>query len=144
MTQILSQFAINVSDMERSLEFWHDVCELPIVNRVETPDFVEVMLQSEHGGSRLQLAHHFDGDSPIDMGTAMWKIYVNTSDCQRVYDRAITAGCESVTEPTEPEQWPVVLAFVRDPDGYLVEFVEHKEGTRPGVPDPKTVGGASS
>ena len=60
MTQILSQFAINVRDMDTALEFWHDVCELPIVNRVETDAFVEVMLQSEHGGSRLQLAQHFD------------------------------------------------------------------------------------
>ncbi len=140
MTQILSQFCINVSDMDKALSFWHEVCELPIVNRVETDDFVEVMLQSEHGGSRLQLAQHYANTGPIDMGTAMWKIYLNTSDCRRVYDRAIAAGCESVTEPQETERWPVILAFVKDFDGYLVEFVEHKEGTRPGVPDPKTVG----
>ncbi|NIR39812.1 MAG: VOC family protein [Actinobacteria bacterium] len=140
MTQILSQFAINVRDMDRALEFWRDVCELPVVNRVETPTFVEVMLQSEHGGSRLQLAHHFDDDDPIEIGTGIWKIYVNTSDCRGLYDRAIAAGCESVSEPTKPDQWPVTLAFVKDFDGYLVELVEHHEGTRPGVPDPKQVG----
>ncbi len=81
-----------------------------------------------------------DPDEPVEMGTSVWKIYINTSDCRRVYERAIAAGCESVMEPTEPEQWPIVLAFVNDFDGYLVEFVEHKEGTRPGVPDPKKVG----
>ena len=139
MTKILSQFCINVSDMDKALEFWHDVCELPIANRVETDDFIEVMLQSEHGGSRLQLAQHFSNEGPIDMGTAMWKIYLNTSDCRRVYDRAIAAGYKSVTAPVEPDRWPVIIAFVEDPDGYLVEFVEHKEGTRPGVPDPKKV-----
>ena len=140
MTQILSQFCINVSDMDKALEFWHDVCELPISNRVETDDFIEVMLQSEHGGSRLQLAQHFENEGrPIDMGNSVWKIYLNTSDCRRVYQRAIDAGCESVTEPQETEQWPVILAFVKDFDGYLVEFVEHKNGTRPGVPDPKLV-----
>ncbi len=139
MTQILSQFCINVSDMDKALEFWHGVCELPIANRVETDDFVEVMLQSEHGGSRLQLAQHYANEGPIDMGNSVWKIYLNTSDCQRVYDRAIAAGCESVTEPMDTERWPVILAFVKDFDGYLVEFVEHKNGTRPGVPDPKKV-----
>ena len=139
MTQILSQFCINVSDMDKALEFWHGVCELPIANRVETDDFVEVMLQSEHGGSRLQLAQHYANEDPIDMGNSVWKIYLNTSDCQRVYDRAIAAGCESVTEPMDTERWPVILAFVKDFDGYLVEFVEHKNGTRPGVPDPKKV-----
>ena len=36
-----------------------------------------------------------DREGPIDMGTAMWKLYVNTHDCQGVYDRAIAAVCES-------------------------------------------------
>ena len=65
---------------------------------------------------------------------------LNTSDCQRAYDRAIAAGCESVTAPVETERWPVIVAFVHDFDGYLVEFVEHKNGTREGVPDPKKLG----
>ena len=128
MTQILGQFCINVEDIDRAIEFWEGVCEL------------EAVLQSPHGGSRLQLAQQKDQDGPIDMGTAMWKIYINTSDCQAVYDRAIAAGCESVTEPQKLDRWPVTVAFVKDFDGYLVEFVEHAEGTRPGVPDPKKVG----
>ena len=73
------------------------------------------------------------------MGTAMWKLYVNTSDCKRLYQRAIDAGCESVMEPQDLDRWPVIVAFVKDFDGYLIEFVEHKEGTRVGVPDPKNV-----
>jgi lactoylglutathione lyase len=31
------------------------------------------------------------------------------------------------------------MAYVKDYDGYLVEFVEYHEGTPPGVPDPKHV-----
>ncbi len=139
MTQILGQFCINVRDIERALEFWEGVCELELQHRTEIPGVLEAVLQSPHGGSRMQLAQHLERDEPIDMGTAMWKLYVNTSDCQAVYDRAIAAGCESVTEPTTLDRWPVIVAFVKDFDGYLVEFVEHKEGTREGVPDPKAV-----
>jgi lactoylglutathione lyase len=29
-----------------------------------------------------------------------------------------------VTEPQQLEQWPVIAAFVKDPDGYLVEILE--------------------
>ena len=139
MTQILGQFCINVRDIDRALEFWEGVCELELQHRTEIPTALEAVLQSPHGGSRMQLAQQLDNDAPIDMGTAMWKLYVNTSDCQAVYDRAIAAGCESVTEPTTLDRWPVIVAFVKDFDGYLVEFVEHKEGTREGVPDPKAV-----
>jgi len=137
MTQILGQFCINVKDIEKSLEFWEGVCELPLHHRTEIPGVLEAVLQAHEGGSRIQLAQHLDNTDPIDMGTAMWKLYVNTSDCKRLYKRAIEAGCESVMEPEELERWPVTVAFVKDFDGYLIEFVEHHEGTRAGVPDPK-------
>ena len=140
MTQILGQFCINVADIDRAIEFWEGVCELELQHRTEIPVAYEAVLQSPHGGSRLQLAQQKDQDGPVDMGTAMWKIYINTSDCQAVYDRAVAAGCESVTPPQKLDRWPVTVAFVKDFDGYLVEFVEHHEGTRPGVPDPKKVG----
>lgn len=143
MTQILGQFCINVRDIERAIEFWEGVCELELQHRTEIPAAYEAVLQSPHGGSRLQLAQQKEPeagpDAPIDMGTAMWKIYINTSDCQAVYDRAIAAGCESVTPPQKLDRWPVTVAFVKDFDGYLIEFVEHAEGTREGVPDPKKV-----
>ena len=139
MTQILGQFCINVEDMDRALSFWVDVCELELQHRTEIPGVLEAVIQSPHGGSRMQLAQHLDNEGPIDMGSAMWKLYVNTSDCKRLYQRAIDAGCESVMEPQDLDRWPVTVAFVKDHDGYLVEFVEHHEGTRPGVPDPKKV-----
>ncbi len=139
MTQILGQYCINVEDMDRAIGFWVDVCELELQHRTEIPGVHEAVVQSPHGGSRLQLAQHLDHEGPIDMGTAMWKIYVNTSDCKRLHQRAIDAGCESVMAPQDLDRWPVIVAFVKDFDGYLIEFVEHKEGTRHGVPDPKKV-----
>ncbi|HXY91345.1 MAG TPA: VOC family protein, partial [Acidimicrobiia bacterium] len=99
----------------------------------------EAILQSPHGGSRLQLAQKLNDDRPIDMGNAMWKLYVNTSDCQALYDRAVGAGCRSMTAPGRLDRWPVTVAFVENADGYLIEFVEYHEGTNPGVPDPKRV-----
>jgi lactoylglutathione lyase len=71
------------------------------------------------------------------MGTAMWKLYVNTDDCQAIYDRAVAAGCESVSAPARLDRWPVTVAFIKDFDGYLIELIEYHEGTPTGVPDPK-------
>ena len=140
MENSLGQYCINVSDIERSVEFWEKIVGIPVQSRTEIPGVKEVVLQAEAGGSRIQLAQHLDHEGPIDMGSAMWKIYINTSDCERVYARAIAAGCESVQAPTKLDRWPVTIAFVKDFDGYLIEFVEHHEGTREGVPDPKRVG----
>jgi lactoylglutathione lyase len=143
MVSILSQYCINVSDIDRAIAFWDGVVGIPLQSRTEIPNAKEAVLQSPAGGSRMQLAQHLDHEGPIDMGTAMWKLYVNTDDCQALYDRAVAAGCESVSAPSRLERWPVTIAFVKDFDGYLVEFVEYHEGTPPGVPDPKKVGGSS-
>jgi lactoylglutathione lyase len=133
MENTLGQYCINVSDLERSVSFWQDVVGIPVQSRTDIPGAREVVLQAEVGGSRIQLAQHDDNDGPIDMGTAMWKIYVDTDDCRALYDRAIAAGCESVTPPQELDRWPVTVAFVKDPDGYLIELVQNHEGRRPSL-----------
>jgi len=140
MENSLGQYCINVRDLERSVAFWTDVVGIPVQSRTEIPTAREVVLQAEVGGSRLQLAQQLDQDGPIEMGTAVWKLYVDTDDCQAVYDKAIAAGCESVSEPARLDRWPVTMAYVKDRDGYLIEFVEYHEGTPEGVPDPKKVG----
>jgi lactoylglutathione lyase len=129
----LGQFCIYVRDMDKALEFWNGVVGLPISSRTDIPNVKEVVLQAEVGGSRIQLAQKLDTDEPIDMGTAMWKIYVDSDDCQAVYDRAMAAGCESVREPAPLDRWPVTVAFVKDFDGYLIEIVQNHEGRRPSL-----------
>jgi lactoylglutathione lyase len=133
MENSLGQYCINVSDLERSVAFWEGVVGIPVQSRTEIPGAKEVVLQAEIGGSRIQLAQHDDNDGTIDMGTAVWKLYVDTDDCQAVYDKAIAAGCESVTPPQQLDRWPVTIAFIKDPDGYLIEFVQNHEGRRPAL-----------
>lgn len=140
MVSILSQYCINVSDLDRSIDLWENVIGIPVVGRTDIETAREAVLMSPHGGSRMQLAQQLDNDGPIDMGTAMWKLYVNTDDCADLFARAVAAGCEPVMEPQQLDRWPVTVAFVKDYDGYLLEFVEYHEGTQPGVPDPKKVG----
>jgi lactoylglutathione lyase len=133
MENSLGQYCINVSDLDRSVRFWEEVVGIPVQSRTDIPTAKEVVLQAEVGGSRIQLAQQLGQDGPIDMGTAMWKLYVDTDDCQAVYDKAIAAGCESVSPPQQLDRWPVTVAFIKDPDGYLIEFVQNHEGKRPSL-----------
>ena len=92
MENSLGQYCINVTDLDSSVEFWSEVIGIPVQSRTEIPTAKEVVLQAEVGGSRIQLAQQLDQDGPIDMGTAMWKLYVDTEDCQALYDKAIALG----------------------------------------------------
>ena len=58
MVSILSQYCINVSDIEKSIEFWDGVIGIPLQSRTEIPNAKEAILQSPAGGSRMQLAQH--------------------------------------------------------------------------------------
>ena len=41
----------------------------------------------------------------------------------KTFQTAVAQGATVESEPQRMERWPVSIAFVRDPDGYLVEFV---------------------
>jgi lactoylglutathione lyase len=119
----VDQYCINVSDLQKSVDFYEGAIGLEITHRVEEKDFREVILAGE-SGNRIQLAWQRNQDGPIEHGNGFWKLYLQTDDCKGLYQRCMDAGAESVLEPQELEQWPVIAAFVKDPDGYLVEILE--------------------
>jgi lactoylglutathione lyase len=137
MTSILAQYCINVSDLERAIGFWEGIIGIPVLRRRDIPGAKEAVLQATAGGSRLQLAEHFDQHGPIEMGNGLWKLYVNTDDCKGLYEKAIAAGCESVSPPSILEQWNVTMAYIKDFDGYLIELVEYAGASPAGLPDPR-------
>ncbi|MEQ8842310.1 MAG: VOC family protein [Acidimicrobiales bacterium] len=124
MPTTVAQYCINVTDLERSVRFYEDLIGLPVQTRIETDDFSEIVLAAHDGGGRLQLAYHRDQDGPIDHGNALWKIYFNVEDAEETHRRVVEAGYESESAPKQLDRWPVTVAFVRDPDGYLIELLQ--------------------
>ena len=121
MATTIGNVAINVADLERSERFYVDVLGLEVLNRIQTPDVKESFIGSSAGGSQLALAQHSD-DRPIEAGGGMWKVYVATDDADGLFRRAVAAGAEPVADPKHLERFRVTIAFVRDPDGHLVEL----------------------
>jgi lactoylglutathione lyase len=124
----LNQYCIYVSDLERTIAFY-ELLGLACTSRTDIPAHKEAILENTSRGGKIQLAQQLENDAPIDMGGAMWKLYVDTDDCATLYRRAIAAGHRSIMEPMKPERWPVTIAFLADPDGYQVELVERHPDT---------------
>jgi lactoylglutathione lyase len=123
MASWLGQYCINVTDLERSVAFY-TALGLENTSRTEIPQAFEAIVEHPAGGSKLQLAQQKEPAEPFDLGTGLWKLYVNTHDIASTYDAALAAGAQVQSKPQRLEQWPVTIAFVLDPDGYLVEIVE--------------------
>ena len=123
MTSWLGQYCLNVTDLDRSVAFYEGL-GLTCTSRTEIPQAFEAIVEHPGAGSKLQLARQKDHDGPVDLGTAFWKLYVNTSDVAGLFERATAAGAVVEAKPERLDRWPVSVAFVRDPDGYQVELVE--------------------
>ena len=120
----LGQYCIYVSDLERTVSFYEAI-GLTCTSRTDIPNVKEAILENADGkGGKIQLAQKLDGGSPIDMGTAMWKLYVHTDDCEGLHRQAVDAGHREMMKPMKLEQWNATVSFVLDPDGYQVELVQ--------------------
>ncbi len=125
----LGQYCVNVTDLDESVRFF-ETLGLTNTSRTEIPNAFEgIMEDAGLKGGKLQLAQQKEQDGPIDHGNAFWKLYVSTNDIERQYRAAMDAGYSSDLAPMRQERWPVTIAFLRDPDGYLVELQQRHPWT---------------
>jgi lactoylglutathione lyase len=137
MTSWLRQFCIHVSDIDATIKFY-ETLGLECTSRTKiTDDIDEAVIENPGKGGWIQLAKNRTIKGPIDMGSSMWKLYVYTDNCQAAYDRAMAAGYESHTAPKKADRWPTTIAFIKDPDGYLVELCQRDE-----IPTARNAGGS--
>jgi lactoylglutathione lyase len=137
MAAWIRQFCIHASDLDVSIKFYETLGLECTARTIITDDIEEAIIENPERGAWIQLAKNKTIKGPIDMGTAVWKLYVYTDDCQAMYDRAMAIGAESVTPPKKIERWPNTLAFIKDPDGYLIEILQRDER-----PPGRTAGGS--
>jgi lactoylglutathione lyase len=123
MASRVGQYCINVTDLERSTRFYSEVLGLDIEQRFDIPEASEVLLGSKDSDGKIQLAQQKNQQGPIVHG-AVYKLYLYTDDCKKVYERALAFGSKSKMEPQVLTEWNCTVAFVLDPDGYPVEIVQ--------------------
>ncbi len=132
MTSWFRQFCIYVSDIDATIRFY-ETLGLTCTSRTQiTDDIEEAMIENPDRGGWIQLAHDRSKPDAVQPGTSVWKLYVYTDDCQGLHDRAVAAGYRSHMAPERLERWPVLMAYIEDPDGYLVELLQRDVPATPG------------
>jgi lactoylglutathione lyase len=131
MPSTVGQYCIYVSDIKRSEQFYTELIGLKVQSRTEIDDVHEIVLAADQGGGRLQLAERYNAGQAVDHGFALWKFYMNVDDCQATHDRVVGAGYTSTMAPQRLDRWPVIVAFVDDPDGYNIELIQYVDGAKP-------------
>jgi predicted enzyme related to lactoylglutathione lyase len=121
---------ITVSDPEAALAFYRDALGLPVAQDVSSGGHRWITL-GEEGGTQIVLSDPQGGRSAED-GEALEELVVKglmgpwvfaTDDLDGLFDRAVAAGAEVVSEPTDQPWGPRDAAF-RDPSGNVVRVMQ--------------------
>lgn len=120
---------LRVTDLERSLAFYTDVLAMKLLRRQDYPagkfTLVFVGYQDERDGAVLELTHNWGVDSYV-LGTAYGHIAVEVDDAALACDLARQKGGKVTREAGPMLHGTTVIAFVEDPDGYKIEFIQKK------------------
>jgi lactoylglutathione lyase len=109
-----------VQDVEASVEFYERAFGLERRLLHESGEYAEL----ETGATALAFASRelaAQNVAGLDPGSAGFEVCLVTEDVATAFARAVEAGAAAVIEPaTKP--WGQDVAYVRDPDGVLVEI----------------------
>jgi lactoylglutathione lyase len=120
---------IRVGDLERSIDFYTKVLGMRVLRRRDYPEgrFTNCFVgyDDESKSAVLELTHNWDTKS-YELGTGYGHVAVEVEDAYKACDEVTRRGGK-VTRPAGPmKHGTTVIAFVEDPDGYKIEFVQRK------------------
>jgi len=118
---------IRVGDLERSIDFYTNVLGMKLLRRKDYPDgkftlaFVGYGDESEH--AVIELTHNWD-TKKYDLGNGFGHIALAFEDVHKACESVKAKGGKVTREPGPMKFGGSVIAFVEDPDGYKIEFIQ--------------------
>jgi lactoylglutathione lyase len=118
---------LRVGNLDRSLDFYTNVLGMRVLRKKDYPDgkftLAFVGYQDEADGAVLELTHNWDTDH-YDLGNAYGHIAIEVDDAYAACEKVKAKGGQVVREAGPMKHGTTVIAFVQDPDGYKIEFIQ--------------------
>ncbi|WP_428034386.1 lactoylglutathione lyase [Amphritea sp.] len=117
---------LRVTDLQKSISFYTEILNMKLLRRKDFPDgkFTLAFLGygPESDNTVLELTHNWETDS-YEMGNAYGHIAIEVEDVYASCEKIKSLGGQVVREPGPMMHGSTILAFVRDPDGYMIELL---------------------
>ncbi len=121
---------LRVGNLDKSLEFYTQVLGMKLLRRKDYPDgkftLAFVGYQDEASGTVLELTHNWD-TSAYNLGDGFGHIAVEVDDAYQACENAKKMGGKVTREAGPMKHGTTVIAFIEDPDGYKIEFIQKKQ-----------------
>ena len=122
----LAYTSYSVLDQKRALDFYVGLLGMTERQRITpSPGVTEIVLGFDKERTPgILLMHRADRTTPYQIGDGFSRTIIHVSDVQAMVQRLTQAKVAIVRPPTEVADLKLTYAMVRDPDGYLIEFIE--------------------
>ncbi|MBY8073259.1 lactoylglutathione lyase [Vibrio fluvialis] len=123
---------LRVGDLDRSIEFYTQVMGMKLLRKNENAEYKYTLAFLGYGdeseGAVIELTYNW-GVENYDMGNAYGHIAIGADDIYATCDAIKAAGGNVTREPGPVKGGTTHIAFVKDPDGYMVELIQNKQAT---------------
>ena len=120
---------LRVGDLQRSVKFYTETLGMKLLRTTDRPDqkysLAFVGYDNEEKTAVLELTYNY-GVEKYEMGGAFGHIAIGVPDVAGACARVRGAGGKVTREPGPVKGGTTVIAFVEDPDGYKIEFIERR------------------
>ena len=120
---------LRVGDLARSVAFYTEVLGMTLKRTTDRPEqkytLAFVGFAGDPDGADLELTYNYGGDR-YDPGTGYGHIAVAVPDAAAACAAVRARGGKVTREAGPVKGGTTVIAFVADPDGYLIELIERR------------------
>ena len=120
---------LRVGNLERSIKFYTEVLGMKLLRTTDRPDqkysLAFVGYDGEDKAAVLELTYNYGVDK-YDLGAGFGHVAIEMPDVRKACDTVRAKGGSITREAGPVKGGATVIAFVQDPDGYKIEFIERK------------------
>ncbi len=120
---------LRVGDLKRSIDFYTKVLGMKVLRQSDYPDgrftLAFVGYGDEDKEAVLELTHNWD-TAKYDLDNGYGHVALEVDDAYKACEEVKKLGGHVTREAGPMKHGTTVIAFVEDPDGYKIEFIQRK------------------
>ena len=121
---------LRVGDLQRSVKFYTELLGMKLLRTTDRPEqkysLAFVGYDSEDRSAVLELTYNYGVDK-YELGGAYGHVAIEMPDIKTVCEKVRAGGGKVTREPGPVKGGTTNIAFVEDPDGYKIEFIESRK-----------------
>lgn len=119
---------IRVFDLDKSIEFYTKIFGMKLLRKNDYPEgefslaFIGYGEEDTH--TVIELTYNWGRTEPYEIGNGFGHIALGVNGIYDICEELRAQGANIVREPGPMKNGTTEIAFIKDPDGYLIELIE--------------------